>query len=76
MTQKDTVSQDGSWIDREILSKERIFKLLPTFSKPNSEKILKDCSRSEVTVVSDTSGEWESEDSTPKLPEEEGKLSV
>ena len=76
MTQKDTESQDGSWIDKEISSKERIFKSPPTFSKPNSEKILKDCSRSEVTVVSDTNGDSESEDNTPKLPEEEEKLSV
>jgi hypothetical protein len=76
MTQKDTESQDGSWIDKEISSKERISKLPPMFSKLSSERISKDCSRSEATVVSDTSGEWESEDNIPKLLEEEEKLSV
>jgi len=76
MILRDTEYQDGSSIDREISSKERTFKLPLTFSKPSSEKILKDCSRSEVTVVSDTNGDLKSEDSTPKLPEEEEKLLV
>jgi hypothetical protein len=70
------VYQDGSSIDREISSKERIFKLHPTFSKPSSEKILKDYSRSEVTVVSDINGDSKSEGNTPKLPVEEEKPSV
>ena len=76
MIQKDTAFPDGSWIDKEISSKERISKLPPTSSKPSSEKISKDYSRSEATVVSDTNGDSESEDNTPKPPEEEEKLSV
>ncbi len=36
----------------------------------------RDCSKSEATAVSDTNGDSKLEDNTPRLPEEEEKLSV
>jgi hypothetical protein len=42
MIQKDMESQDGSSTDKKIIKKEKIFKSLLTFFKPNSEKISKD----------------------------------
>jgi hypothetical protein len=76
MTQRDTESPDGSSTDNAISRKVKISKLLPTSCKPNSEKTSKDCSRSDQTEVSDTNGDSRLEDSTPKPPEEEEKLSV
>jgi len=70
------VSPDGSSTDSVISRKAKTFKWLPTFWKLNSEKISKDCSRSDPTEVLDTNGDSRSEDSTPKLPEEEEKPSV
>jgi hypothetical protein len=61
-------SLDGSSTELKITKKERTCKLPPTFSKPNSEKILKDCTRSKPTEVSDTDGVSESEVNTPRQP--------
>ena len=58
---KDTVSPDGSLTETETTRKARIFKWPPMYSKLNSEKTLKGCTKSDVIRVSDTSGDlrWE-----------------
>jgi propanediol dehydratase small subunit len=50
--------------------------LPPTSSKPSSEKMLRDFSRSEVTGASGTSGDLRLGDSTLKLQADVEKLSV
>lgn len=76
MTQKDTEFPGGSLTELEITEKERTFKLLPTFSRPNSERISKDFIKSKPTEVSGTDGVSESEVSTPRQPAEEESLLV
>jgi hypothetical protein len=44
-------SQDGSSTELEIIEKVKIFKSLPTFFKPNSEKISKDFIKLKPTEV-------------------------
>jgi hypothetical protein len=69
-------SQDGSLTEIKISKKVKIFKSHPIFLKQNSEKISKDCTRSDVTKVLDTNGDLKSEVNTLKLLVEEEKLSV
>lgn len=71
MIQKDMESQNGSPTELEIIKKEKIFKWLQTFFKPNSEKILKDFIKLNVTEVSDTNGVLELEVNILKQPAEE-----
>jgi hypothetical protein len=59
---------DGSSTESEITEKVKIFKWPPTFSRPNSERILKDFIKSKPTEVSDTDGVSESEVNTLRLP--------
>ena len=59
---------DGSSTESEITEKVKIFKWPPTFSRPNSERILKDFIKSKPTEVSDTDGALESEVNTLRLP--------
>lgn len=68
MTQKDMESQDGSLTESKITNKEKIFKLLLTFLKPNSEKIFRDYIKLKPTEVSDTDGDSELEVNTLKQP--------
>jgi hypothetical protein len=70
------VSQDGSWTDKKIIKKVKIFKWLQTFFKLNSEKILKDFTKSDVIKVSDTNGDLRLEDNTLRQQVEEEKQSV
>lgn len=73
--QKDTESQDGSWTDKEITEKVRTFKSLPTFYKQNSEKISKECTKSDAIKVLDTNGDSKLEGSILRpLVEEERQL--
>ena len=60
------VSLDGSSTELKITEKERTCKLLLTFSKPSSEKMSRDYTRSKLTEVSDTDGALECEVNTPK----------
>lgn len=76
MIQKDMESQNGSSTELEIIKKEKIFKWLQTFFKPNSEKILKDFIKLNVTEVSDTNGVSELEVNILKQPAEEEPQSV
>jgi len=73
---RDTVFPGGSSTDRGITRRERICRLPPTSSKPSSEKMLRDFSRSEVTGASGTSGDLRLGDSTLKLQADVEKLSV
>lgn len=68
MIQKDMESQDGSSTELKITNKEKIFKLLLTFFKPNSEKIFRDYIKLKPTEVSDTDGDSELEVNTLKQP--------
>lgn len=76
MIQKETESQNGSLTEWEIIKKEKICKWLQTSFKPNSEKILKDFIKLNVTEVLDTNGVLESEVNILKPQEEEAQQSV
>lgn len=76
MTLKDMVSQDGSLTDKKIIKKERIFKSHQTSFKLNSERILKDYTKSDATKVLDTNGVSKLEVNILKQLVEEERLSV
>ncbi len=60
--------QDGSLTELEIIEKVKISKLLLTFSKPNSEKMLKDYIRLKPIEVLDIDGDLELEVNILKPP--------
>jgi hypothetical protein len=68
MTQKDTEFQDGSLTELEIIEKVKISKLLLTFLKQNSEKMLKDYIRLKPIEVLDIDGDLELEVNILKPP--------
>ena len=61
-------SQDGSLTELEITEKVKIFKLLLTFFKQNSEKMLKDYIKLKPTEVLDIDGDLELEVNILKPP--------
>jgi hypothetical protein len=69
-------SQDGSLTELEITEKVKIFKLLLTFFKQNSEKMLKDCIKLKPTEVLDIDGVSELEVNILRLQVVEVQQSV
>jgi len=71
---KDMEYLNGSSTDKKTTERARTFKSLPTSLKLNSERTLKDSSRSDPTKVWDTNGDLKLEVNTLKQPAEEEKL--
>ena len=69
-------SQDGSLTELEITDKVKIFKLLLTFFKQNSEKMLKDYIKLKPTEVLDIDGVSELEVNILRLQAVEVQQSV
>jgi|694.fasta_scaffold122734_1 hypothetical protein len=69
-------SQDGSLTELEITEKVKIFKLLLTFFKQNSEKMLKDYIKLKPTEVLDIDGVSELEVNILRLQAVEVQQSV